>query len=255
MFASFRDDNQFFRARGFVRQAERDDTAFANSFGARREFLDFVRIQIAPALDDDVLHAAGNVNFTVGAIRTVAGVHPRVFPPAGCLAQGQQRFRCFGIAVVAARCRRPPEPQKAFGAVFIHDAHFMPWQRFSGGNKRDGGVVRGRRGHRASLRRECLALHAIDQRAAIQWRDGDPQSGFRQAVDGELCFAAKAVTSKAVCKTLERFRIHRLRAIQRRAPAAEIHTLDIFIRDLAHAEFISKIRSRCDRSTMFVKGL
>jgi len=26
------------------------------SFGARREFLDFVRIQIAPALDDDVLH-------------------------------------------------------------------------------------------------------------------------------------------------------------------------------------------------------
>jgi len=77
------------------------------------------------------------------------------------------------------------------------------------------------------LRRECLALHAIDQRAAIEWRDGDPKSGFRQAVDRELCFAAKAVTGKAFCKTPERFRIHRLRAIQRRAPGAEIHTLDI----------------------------
>src|SRR2546430_11935757 len=32
-------------------------------------------------------------------------------------------------------------------------------------------------------------------------------------------------------------------------------SLDISVRDLAHAEFISKIRSRCDRSTMFVKGL
>src|SRR5256885_16999701 len=38
------------------------------------------RSQIAPAFDDDVLHAAGNVDFSVGAIRAIARIHPRVFP-------------------------------------------------------------------------------------------------------------------------------------------------------------------------------
>src|SRR5213082_146223 len=82
-FVGLRNDDQFFRARGLVRQAEGHDTAFANSIGARRKFLDFVRIQIAPAFDDDVLHAAGNVDFSVGAIRAIARIHPRVFPVSG----------------------------------------------------------------------------------------------------------------------------------------------------------------------------
>jgi len=46
-----------------IRQAERDDATLANSIGARGKFLDFVRIQIATALDDDVLHAPGDVDF------------------------------------------------------------------------------------------------------------------------------------------------------------------------------------------------
>src|SRR5205823_8124867 len=127
------------------------------------------------------------------------------------------------------------EPQKAFRAVryfscvFIYNAHFMPRQRFSRGNKGDGGVVRGRRRYRASLRRERLALHAIDQRTAIQWRDSYPKSSLCQAVDGKLGFAAEAVTSKTLRKTIERLRIHRLGAVQRRAPGAEIHALDVFV--------------------------
>jgi len=38
-----------FPSRGFVRQAESDDTSLANSIDARGKFLDFVRIQIASA--------------------------------------------------------------------------------------------------------------------------------------------------------------------------------------------------------------
>jgi len=105
------------------------------------------------------------------------------------------------------------------------------------------------------LRRECLALHTIDQWAAIQRRDGDPKSSLRQAVDGELGFAAKAVTCETLRKAFERLRIHRLRAIQRRAPGTEVDTLDVFVGDLAHAKFISKIRRGGDRAAMFVKRL
>ncbi len=260
-FAGLRNDDQFFRARSFVRQAECNDTSLADSIGARGKFLDFVRIQIAPALDDDVLHASRDVDFTVGAVRAVARVHPGVFPLDRCRAKWQERFRRFRIAVIPGGCRgaaKPEEPFRAvwnFVAAFIDNANFVARQCFSGRNKRDGRFVLRRRGHRASLRRKRLAFDAVNQWAAIQRRHGDRQRSFRQTVDGKLRFAAEAVTCETLRKTLERLRIHRFGAIQRRAPGAEIHALDIFVRDLAHTEFISKIRRRGDRAAIFVKRL
>jgi len=43
--------------------------------------------------------------------------------------------------------------------------------------------------------------------------------------------------------------------VQRRAPGAEVDTFDVLVRNLAHAEFISKIRRCGDRAAMFVKRL
>src|SRR5437879_3781178 len=116
-FTSLRDDDQFVRARGFVRQAERDDASLANSLGARGKFLDFVRIQIASALDDDVLHASGDVDLALGAVGAIAGIYPREFPRALSGTTRLQRFSRFGIAVVAGGRRRAAKPQKAFRAV------------------------------------------------------------------------------------------------------------------------------------------
>src|SRR5258707_1181330 len=182
-------------------------------------------------------------------------------PKRCCRATRQQRFGRFGIAVVAGGRRGTTKPQEPFRAVwnfvpdFVHDRDFVARQGISGRYKCDCRFVLARRGHRASLRRECLALHTIDQWAAIQRRDGDPKSSLRQAVDGELGFAAKAVTCETLRKAFERLRIHRLRAIQRRAPGTEVDTLDVFVGDLAHAKFISKIRRGGDRAAMFVKRL
>src|SRR5690348_2174355 len=67
-FARFRDDDQLFRSRGLIFHAKRDDASFANAFRARRKFFDFVRVKIAAALDDDVLHAASDVNLAIGAV-------------------------------------------------------------------------------------------------------------------------------------------------------------------------------------------
>src|SRR2546430_118965 len=76
--------------------------------------------------------------------------------------------------------------------------------KVSRGNKGDGGVVRGRRRYRASLRRERLALHAIDQRTAIQWRDSYPQSSPFPAGDREVGLAGGAATPQKPPQNSER---------------------------------------------------
>ena len=71
-FARFGHDDKFLGTGAFVLETECDDAALANSFGATGELLDFVRIEIAAAFDDDVLDAAGDVNFAVGPIGAIA---------------------------------------------------------------------------------------------------------------------------------------------------------------------------------------
>src|SRR5260370_821222 len=233
--------------RSFVPQAERDDTSFANSIGARREVLDFVRIQISPALDDDVLNASRNVDFTIGAIGAVARIYPGVFLWVRCGATRQQRFGRFGIAVVPGGRGRAAKPQESFRAVrkfvpdFIHDANFMPRQDFSGRNKGDCRFVLRRRRNGASLRRKSLAFNAINQWAATQWRHGDRQRSFRQTVDWKLRLPPEAITCETLPKALKRFRIHPLRAIHARAPGPDVHTPYIFVHHPSHPELINNI--------------
>src|SRR6266571_4868475 len=106
----------------------------------------------------------------------------------------------------------------------------MARESISRRNKGDGRFVFTGHGHGASVRSKCLALDAIHQGAAIERRYGDSKSRLRQSVNGKLRFAAEAVTREALGKTIERFRIHWLGAIQRRAPGAEVDALDIFVR-------------------------
>ena len=99
-FPRFRDHDEFFRAGTHVLQAERDDAAFADAIGAAGELFDFVRIEIAATLDDDVLDAAGDEDFAVGAIGTIAGIDPSKFAVRG-LAFREECLGGGGIVEVA----------------------------------------------------------------------------------------------------------------------------------------------------------
>src|ERR1700676_1723989 len=195
----FRGNDQFFRSRGFILYAEGDDAALANAFRPRGEFLHFVRIQIASALDDDVLEAAGHVDFAIAAIRAIAGIDPSELLPARWRTERQQLFRRPGVVVVAGRCRRSAEPQKTLGAVrnflrmVVYDAQFMPRQHRTGRNKRNRTSALRLHRKRPAMHREGFALDAIDERAAMERWHGNCQGGFGEAVHRQMRFVAKAV--------------------------------------------------------------
>src|SRR5271163_1127728 len=167
-FARFGYDHQAFGAAGFVFQAESDDAAFANAFDARGEFFDFVRVEVAAAFDDDVFHAAGDVDFAVGAIGTVAGIYPGVFAFLRGGASGEQLCSGGGVAKKPFGGGRPAEPQKSFGAIrdfvafLVYDANINTVHGVVGRNKRDGVGVAGRDRDSLAVSRKRLASNAID---------------------------------------------------------------------------------------------
>ena len=137
--ASLRDNHQLLGARFRIRRSKRDDAAFAGTPGfLSHGIFDFVRVKIVPGVNDDVLHAAGNVNLAVGPIRAISGINPSV----GCTLRKQGRRRGF-VSVVALRDRRSAKPKLAFHTFFgffstlICDAHFMLRKRLAYGDKRD----------------------------------------------------------------------------------------------------------------------
>ena len=104
----------------------------------RHGVLDFVRIKIVPRMDDDVLHAAGDVDFAVGAIRAVAGVDP-----SRRRALGKQRRRRGLVSIVALRRGRSAKPELSLDALshilsaVIHDSHFVPRNGRAHGDERN----------------------------------------------------------------------------------------------------------------------
>src|SRR6266571_1423671 len=174
-------DDQLFRAGGFIAHAKRNDASLAHAFGARSQLLDFVRIKIPARLDDDVFHAASDENFALGAICAVAGVHPRVFALPDGWALRKQLFCRPRIPVVAARRRRPAEPQITFHALrrflsgIVHDADFVARNGRAGGHKRDGGRVIRCGWDGAARAGEDFTLDAIDAWTPAERRNRDRQ--------------------------------------------------------------------------------
>src|SRR5215813_1031830 len=115
-FTRLRYHHQFFCAGARVFEAEGNDAPFANPVDAACELLDFVRIEIAAAFDNDVLDAAGDENFAFGAISTVARIDPGKFTVKR-LASGKKLLCRGGIVEVTAGGRCPAKPEKAFNAV------------------------------------------------------------------------------------------------------------------------------------------
>ena len=198
-------------------------------------------IEIPARLDDDVFHAAGDENFTLGAICAVAGVHPRAFALPDGRALRKQLFCRPGIPVVAARRRRPAEPQITFHALrrflsgIVHDADFVSGHGRPGGHKGNGSRVILCGGNGATLAGEDFTLDAIDAWTPAERGNRDCQGRFSKPVDRQHCLAAKTIGRETCGKALQRFRIDRLRTVQRRAPGTQVEPFDVFVGNFPHA--------------------
>ncbi len=126
---------------------------------------------------------------------------------------------------------------------------------FSRGDKGNRRRVIWRRRKRAALGGKRFAFHAVDQRSAIQRRHRDPKRGLRKSIDRELRFASKTVLRKSRRESFERFWIDRLRAVQRRAPGAQVHTFDILVGDLSDAQLVGKVWRGSNRAAVLMEGL
>ena len=118
---------------------------------AETRFLDLLRIGVAAGADDDVLHAAGDVDVAARDVGAVAALDPAVV---------EQLARLRLVAEIALGHRGPAEFQHALVALadlvagIVHDAHVVLLDRMAAGDHLDRvGVVRpGRLGIAAAWR-------------------------------------------------------------------------------------------------------
>src|SRR5258707_8975931 len=124
-----------------------------------------MRIEVAAALDDDVLHAPGDVDLAVGAVCAIARMHPRVAAFSRCSLLGKKLSGSLLISVIPARCGRSPKPQKSFRAlrrffaVGIYNEDFVTRDWFSRGDKGNRRRVIWRRRNRAALAGKRFPFH------------------------------------------------------------------------------------------------
>ena len=91
-----------------IGRAERRDAALADAGDRRDRFLDLVRIGVAAGADDDVLHAAGDVDVAARDVGAVAALDPAVV---------EQLARLLLVAEIALGHRGPAEFQHALVAL------------------------------------------------------------------------------------------------------------------------------------------
>src|SRR5205085_6795779 len=147
--------------------AERRDAALADAGDRRDRFLDLVRIGVAAGADDDVLHAAGDVDVAARDVGAVAALDPAVV---------EQLFRLRLVPEIALGDRGSAKLQHALVTFaelaprIVDDAHVVLLDRMAAGDHLDRvGVLRFGRLRVAALG-ELLALDAVDLRPAPERR-------------------------------------------------------------------------------------
>ena len=106
--ARFRHDDQPFGSRHPVGRAEDRHAALAYAGQLADRLFQFIGIDVAPAADDHVLGAAGDMDVAVGDIGEVTRIEPAV---------ADQFLGLLGIAQVARGRRRTAEVQVSHAAV------------------------------------------------------------------------------------------------------------------------------------------
>ena len=142
--------------------------------------LDLLRIEVAPAADDDVLDAAGDVEIVADPVGAVAAVQPAVV---------EQASRLLRVAEVALRGRRAAEPEPALDAladvapVVVDEAHFVPGQRRAAGHEAQRAGIAAPAGRRGARARRARAGCGRSRRHAPERREQQARPSLGQAVD------------------------------------------------------------------------
>ena len=200
--------------------AERRDAPPAHAREGPDRVLHFLRIDVAPAADHDVLDPAGEVHLAVGHVGAVAGIEPVAVEEAPRLAR---------VAEIALRRRRSPEFQPTLDALVrllaterVDDADLVPRHRAPAGDEPQCGRVLGRGGLGPAVARERLAANAVDARPAAQRRDQEAHGALGQAVHRRHRLGPEAVGREALAESPHRFRDHRLGAVGRQAQRSQV---------------------------------
>ena len=218
--------------------AEHRDAALAHTGERTGGLFEFVRINVAPAANDDVLDAAGEIDIACGHVGAVAAVEPRAVKQRGGLAR---------VAKVTRRGRWPLEFEAALGALarfktgVVDDAHLMPRQ---GPPARDEAqrvwIIWCRRARLAVLR-EARAVDAVNHRAAPGRRHAQTHRGFGQAIHRGQRARVQTVRCKARGKSLQRGSADRLGTVGHEAQRRQVKPVDLSVRDALQAQLVGKV--------------
>jgi hypothetical protein len=235
-----------------VGAAEHGDAALAHAVDAADTGFDLLRVKVAPATDDDVLRAPGDVDLTVGAVGAVAAVEPVVVEqPCGLLR----------IAKVAMGCRRAAELEPALGALtdfaplIVDQPRSVSWQRRTAGNEAQRTGIIGSRRQRAVLALEGLALDVVDPQGAPERREQQAEAGLGQAVHWRDRARTQAATCEALLEALHCVGADRFGAVEGHAPATQVDPGQRRVVDALDAQLVGEVRRCRQAAAIAVDGL
>ena len=208
------DDHALGAARRIGR-AEHRHAAAAHSGEVAHPFLELVGADVAPAADDDVLLAAGDVEAAFRHVSAVAGVDPFAV---------EQRLRRLRISVVAGGGRGTAELQLPLAAVRKLETRRVDHAQV---------VIRNHRAarhdfQRRGVRRWCIerfagggktfAVERIHSPLLAGRGEGEAHGGFRQSIDRRHDVRAEAIFRETALELRHRIRAYRLGAVEGEAP-------------------------------------
>ena len=242
------DDHQAFFAERFDRKGRRTTRAHARN-RVLGDALNVLRIDVAPAQDDQILDAPGAIQLAVGIHETqVAGAHPwtRI---AGRQAPIKRLARLVVAPEVAAGHRGTAHPNLAylFGAqrrarLRLDDAHFGVEDRAATTDRVRRAARAGKRHDAPVFESDRVELAHAHRHAAFGRGDLDRRLGEAKA--GAIHFGAKAGLRKGRGKRVQTLFAHRFGRVERHAPRRQVERRAIRRTDFAHRQVVRKVRRR-----------
>ncbi|CAM3196892.1 Uncharacterised protein [Burkholderia gladioli] len=196
-----------------------------------RGFLDVLRVDVAPADDDQVLDAPADEQLAVVQEAEIAGAHVGGAARVAFQARAECFRAGFRLAPVAGRDVLAGHPDLADAALGQLDAAL---------GINDAQLARDRRagGHQRLVR---LVLVGAQQRTRAAPRGRHHQGGFRQAVAGQEGLAAEAAGGEGLGEAIERARAHRLGAAIGGHPARQVEPGALGLADALHAQVVGEV--------------
>ena len=222
--------------------------------GLLGRLLDVLRIVVAAADDDHVLHAAGDKQLAVAEEAQVAG--PQESCPRGRDLRAEHLLGFFRRVPIALRHRRTLNQNLADLAVRTLDCRLRlddddrVIASSAGPQPTSRCVISSGSPHAGTTRCSASAARFTVQNpsARADSRARPPAASIPPVRSTDRTPACESRPAERFGKMLERFRANRLGAAERQPPTAQIERRPLFGRRAAHAILVGEIRRAADRS-------